>query len=251
GQTIGQLLALGPAEDATAAAGQAAAGIAPSLPAVEAVAVGAAGTAAQAGPAAPEPPATTLTGLAGLLAASAPSGTAEAAQDVAGGPLAALIANLAAPGGSGPAGSQGPAESVADLAGGSALPAAETGSPAAMARGAGEELERTSGAEAIGQQAVSGLASAGLPIGIFGPLAGQDVAGAQGERVAGPPAGAHVPGTGLDRAAPGDGDIGDDEALPAGRDQRRRHQEREFVRAVQRRMLEERERMGGLGGLIR
>ena len=40
-------------------------------------------------------------------------------------------------------------------------------------------------------------------------------------------------------------------AQPAGKDQRRRRQEREFVFAVQRRLLEERERMGGLGGLIR
>jgi hypothetical protein len=36
-----------------------------------------------------------------------------------------------------------------------------------------------------------------------------------------------------------------------GKDQRRRQEEREFVFAVQRRLLEERERMGGLGGLIR
>jgi hypothetical protein len=43
----------------------------------------------------------------------------------------------------------------------------------------------------------------------------------------------------------------EDAARPSGKDQRRRHEDRELVRAIQRQMLEERERMGGLGGLIR
>ena len=48
-----------------------------------------------------------------------------------------------------------------------------------------------------------------------------------------------------------DGRVPTTRRAPLGTDQRRRHQEREMVYAVQRRMLEERERMGGLGGLIR
>lgn len=104
-------------------------------------------------------------------------------------------------------------------------------------------------------------AAAGLS-GAFGlpqPSTG-DQAGAAGEGTApwtsiGPPG--ETPhgiggsaGGGRGPAADDDA-TGDDAALPFGRDQRRRHQEREFVRAVQRRLLEERERMGGLGGLIR
>ena len=68
---------------------------------------------------------------------------------------------------------------------------------------------------------------------------------------AGPGAGA--PGQPLPPRGEGAADESaiDDAAIPAGKDQRRRREERELVFAVQRRLLEERERMGGLGGLIR
>jgi hypothetical protein len=76
-------------------------------------------------------------------------------------------------------------------------------------------------------------------------------AGRTPERISGGVAGRPGTDAGAAEGATRDDIVIGDATRPAGKDQRRRHEERELVLAVQRRMLEERERMGGLGGLIR
>jgi hypothetical protein len=118
---------------------------------------------------------------------------------------------------------------------------AASGPAAGLARGAaGETALRT-------DSSLAGAPAPGVAYPIQAPGAGPEPAwlnGAEGQ-----------PGGRAGRPGPDEAEEADltrgDSAKPAGRDARRRQQEREYVRAVQRRMLEERERMGGLGGLIR
>jgi hypothetical protein len=180
------------------------------------------------------------------------SSTADAAAlGSSAGPLAALIGTLQAAGGTLAGTAQSPIIRSDEAATGEAgLPAVARAADAGPAAAASSEP--VAGPSALDRDVA-------LPAGLFGALVGP-VPGAPVERVSewipdGP--------SGQARRASGAGEIGagepgpggessrDDSGIPAGADQRRRRQEREMVYAVQRRLLEERERMGGLGGLIR
>ncbi len=183
----------------------------------------------------------------GALGGAGSAGTSQAAPA---GPLATLIGNLEAAGAA-----VGGAAGAAEGAPGRAEAVAFTGeipSPAAA----------RFGGEAAGLQEAPAIqapleTAAALPAGIFGTMnLPADWPIAPPAERPGPPLAetAQVPAlSGPTPGGPGGGEplIGDDPARPAGKDQRRRQEERELVHAVQRRLLEERERMGGLGGLIR
>ena len=206
------------------------------------VATGPAGAAA--GPGEPGNPLSGLVSLAGAIDQVAGGGPGQAE---AGGPLAALIADLQAGAARGATAAEAPAERPAARADEAATTLAQGAGPAA-AQIAGSDPERTATLEPAPAPATYGPGSApsAIPGTTTTPPPGyiSEWIPGPGQHLGQPVSEAHGPG-------PGEHAASEDRTLPVGKDQRQRQQEREFVRAVQRRMLEERERMGGLGGLIR